>query len=114
LTTAYLALDNPGHAMFATRLGLTVAELCGPYATRYAVIDKIRHLATHADAYIACEILASTTADRLTPETLAMLRATLSDAAIGQPLAPGQARQLTDSVASAVRIVAASLTDSLK
>jgi len=109
LPDAYLALDDPGRAMFNVRLGLTVGELIETHDDQRAVIGKVERIAVQtADAYIAREVLSSPATD-LRREVHAKLRRTIDQASLGHPLGTAQVRQLTDAVEWAGTSLAASL-----
>jgi hypothetical protein len=110
MTRAYLAIDDPGHAMFAARLGLTVAELSDGHGSQQAVIDKVKRIAIQAaDAYIAREVLTSPAAAFITRETRTTLRGTVHRAGLGNPLTTPQQQQLMNSISSAATTLAAAL-----
>ncbi len=86
MTRAYLTIDDPGHAMFAARLGLTVAELSDGHGGQQAVIDKVKRIAIQAaDAYIAREVLSSPAAALISHQTRTVLTAPSTAPASGNP-----------------------------
>lgn len=110
MINACLAIDGSDQAMFAARLGLTVAELAAGHDRQHAVMGKVEQLATRtADAYVAQEVLSSPAATHVTHEAQAWLRSTVHQASLGHPPRSAQLHQLMNSVASATTTLSASL-----
>jgi hypothetical protein len=111
LMGTYLATDDPGHTMFTTRLGLTIAELCDGHDSQRTVIDKVTHIAAQSnDAYIAREVLSSPTSTLISPEARTRLLGMVRAAGLGRPLTPAQAQQLMNAISSAGAALSTSLT----
>jgi hypothetical protein len=110
LARTYLALDEPGHAMFTACLGLTVAELTAPHDSRSGVVSKVTRIAAQSrDAYVAREILSSPARPLVPQDALTQLHGTVCQSGLGHPLTAAQGRRLASSVLSAAAALAAGL-----
>jgi hypothetical protein len=111
MTSAFLALNDPDHAMFMACLGLTAAELAVPDNGQPAVISEITRIAAQSrDAYIAREVLSSPVAPIVRKQSITQLHGIVRQSGLGRPLTQEQRQRLTTSARAATSALMAGLS----